>query len=173
MIQCILFVTITELDYLWMVEFSDYNVSILQYMVCQCSMAMNDKIPEFISLSAESILAVSKVNRNSKHIRAKFLNDNFATSSNFLWSCVIADKCKTHEENLDSARRRIIEYEEHQRLHETERRKLHNTIQELKVLCCLIIIDDDVKRPNHEFGFLKPACCNPCVTLPCHSNIKC
>ena len=53
--------------------------------------------------------------------------------STFVWSCVIADKCKTLEEDLDCARRRIIEYEEHKRLHETERRKLHNTIQELKV----------------------------------------
>ena len=108
-----------------------------------------NKLPKFISLSVESILAVGKYNLNCKHIRTTYLKEKFVTFSNFLSSCVIADKCKTHEENLDSAHRRIIEYEEHQRLHETERRKLHNTIQELKVLCCLIIIDEDVKRPKH------------------------
>ena len=64
---------------------------------------------------------------------------------------MIADKCKTLEEELDCARRQILEYEENKRLHETERRKLHNTIQELKV-CCIDLISRIFKR---EFKFQK------------------
>ena len=158
MIQCIFCVTMYRYYIIW------YASAVWQWM---------NKLPEFISLSVESILAVGKYNLNCKHIRTTYLKEKFATFSNFLWSCVIADKCKTHEENLDSARRRIIEYEEHQRLHETERRKLHNTIQELKVLCCLRIIDDNVKRPNHEFEFFKNCMLQSMCTLTCHSDIKC